>query len=969
MPTTVATQVVTVDSGYAYGAVGADIHVMGDGVPAYLLENWGPAPPLDAGPLRDLPSRMLNARFAVVDFTGRAEELSALRRWRDDGGHLAARWLYGPGGAGKSRLAARLAAESAAAGWKVVTAEYGPGGVRPPPGSQILEPRGHAGLLLVVDYADRWPLTHLSWLFDNSLLHRPQLPTRVLLIARTATPWPAIREVLSGDEPETSEQHLEPLPSADASRQEMFAAALAGFARRYGVNPLDVPQPGGLAGDDMGLVLALHTAALVSVDAHLRGAAAPSTVEGLTIYLLDREQAHWSLVQRTPVPVMRRAVFTAALTGTMSRPAGTTVLDRLGVRHIGDVLTDHAMLYPPDPGGEAAVLAPMYPDRLAEDFLALTMPGHQAVYPAQPWAADTATTVLGGGSGTYLRRSIAMLAAATDRWPHLGRDYLYPLLRAEPELAVAAGSAALSALAAVREPDVDVLEAVDALLPAGEDFDLDVGAAALSHALARHRLAAADDDAERAEIHEAGARRLGAAGRYAEALAAAREAVALRDALGDAATHATALNIYGTLLADAGRDEEACVALEQAVAVHRGLETTPSEVDPAALAMTLGNLATTLTVRGADAAALAAATEAESVYGRLAERDAEYRADHAGARSTLSVMLSELGLDDEALPYAAAAADDYRDLAAQRPTAHLPDLAMALHNLGACQSELGLADEARTTTRETVTIRRRLAAANPAVYRPALADALTNLAVISRQVGNLDEALAAATEAVAVQQELAHDDHTTYLASLGDALNILGICQWQARLDRDSLATTERAVAVRRKLAADNPAGHRPDLAKAVNNLSIRLSGLGRSEEALASGEEAVAIWRDLDGLDSNHQYRPLLAGALMNRGVLLAGAGRCADALSAVAEAVRIRRRLARKHPRTRPDLAMALWRYAWVCEKCHAQLPAAVDFAAQAITIYQELAETRPAVFEPLLAVARGTYDDLLRAVEGTP
>ncbi|MFK0258278.1 hypothetical protein [Streptomyces sp. NPDC090445] len=59
---------------------------------------------------------MLNARVAVVEFTGRQDELADLHRWCRDRPRLAARWLHGPGGQGKSRLAARFAAEAVDAG-------------------------------------------------------------------------------------------------------------------------------------------------------------------------------------------------------------------------------------------------------------------------------------------------------------------------------------------------------------------------------------------------------------------------------------------------------------------------------------------------------------------------------------------------------------------------------------------------------------------------------------------------------------------------------------------------------------------------------------------------------------------------------------------------------------------------------------------------------------------------------------
>ncbi|MFD5434196.1 ATP-binding protein [Kitasatospora sp. NPDC127067] len=182
-------------AGFAYGAVGADIHVFGDGTPVYLLyarDTHGAADGLrrDSAWLRAQPSRMLDARSEIVEFTGREAELGRLRAWRDQPARTAVRWLHGPGGAGKSRLAARFAAECADAGWLVVDAVHGTDTYLPAEGSQDLRTGHRAGVLILVDYADRWPDAHLAWLFHNGLL-RGELPARVLLIA-AAERWPHV---------------------------------------------------------------------------------------------------------------------------------------------------------------------------------------------------------------------------------------------------------------------------------------------------------------------------------------------------------------------------------------------------------------------------------------------------------------------------------------------------------------------------------------------------------------------------------------------------------------------------------------------------------------------------------------------------------------------------------------------------------------------------------------------------------
>jgi hypothetical protein len=75
--------------------------------------------------VRRQPSRLLAARHQVVDFTGRERELTELAVWRDDPDlGLAVTLLHGPGGQGKTRLAAQFAQQSAELDWTVAYAVH-----------------------------------------------------------------------------------------------------------------------------------------------------------------------------------------------------------------------------------------------------------------------------------------------------------------------------------------------------------------------------------------------------------------------------------------------------------------------------------------------------------------------------------------------------------------------------------------------------------------------------------------------------------------------------------------------------------------------------------------------------------------------------------------------------------------------------------------------------------------------------
>ncbi|MGW2377397.1 tetratricopeptide repeat protein [Kitasatospora sp. NPDC001683] len=1046
-------QLVRAENGFAYGAVGASIHVFGDGVPLYVLENWRPEPQADPEYLRELPSRMLNSRFAVVPFTGREAELAELRRWRAAGPRLSVRWLHAPGGQGKTRMAALFAGESRADGWKVVSAVHGPGTVLPQPGSQDLRLDGAAGLLLVVDYADRWPLTHLTWLLSNALLHQSATPTRVLMLARGAEAWPAIRAALAEHQAATSSQYLAPLPGdgqeSSEARREMFGAARDSFAARYAVPAIGIGAPGPLSGPDFGLTLALHIAALVAVDAHVAGLRPPRDMAGLTIYLLDREHLHWARhygdtghelgsAERTfvtPPEAMNRTVFAAALTGPLDRPTGRVVLGALrphpslpGER----ILADHAVCYPPSMPARDTVLEPLYPDRLAEDFLALTVPGHSADYPARSWAVPTADTLLGRDSGSrppeWTPRAVTFLAAAAERWPHLGPAYLEPLLRADPQLALAAGSAALTALANIPMLDPAVLAAVEEHFPDGQHSVLDPGIAAITERLTRHRLAATDDPERHALLYGTLARRRMHAGLHAQAAAATERAVQLWRQLAETNPHPYQANVgielsnLGNLLLATGREEEAAAAAEEAVAILRPLSrdfpalyeadlagsllklslyliamgrrsqatTAAEEVvnlyqrlsadDPVRFesrrARSLDNLAFCWSTTGRHVEAVAVAEQAVAAWRRLADGNpAGYDSDLLGSLFTFSGCLVNVGRLEEGVAAAEESVTISRRLAQSKPAVGERGLVSGLSQYGALLSRVGRREEAVAVAEEAVELCRRFAEANPAAYERELGRALTHLVLCLTALGRREEALVAGREAVATFRQLAHGNPENYDPLLGMALSDLSFClTWVGRRD-EALAAAEEAVAIHRRLARANPAADEVFLALALSNLAGALVKRGREPEATTTAEEAVTIYRRQTA-ETLAPREHELASALRVLGACRRQAGRHAEALAAADEAVTICRRLAAGNAAAHEsDLARALSDLG----AYHAMLghgAEAVAAAQEALSVRQRLARANPTAFAADLATSManlgfyqagiGRYEEALTSTE---
>jgi tetratricopeptide (TPR) repeat protein len=979
---TVYRQDVKVARGFAYGVIGADLHVFADGVPLYLLANWQEADEAELSWLREMPSRMLNTRFAVVNFTGRQDELARLREWRKVGPRLAVQWLHASGGTGKTRLAAQFAAESTAAGWKVVTAIRGPGSILPELPSQDVRPGDTAGLLFIVDYADQWPLAHLAILLSNPLFAQSGLRTRILLLARTADSWQRVQAQLDIGSFAASSEFLAPLPVGLAQREQMFAAARDSFGRCYGladasgiVSPVPLDHPG------LGLTLAVHLAALVAVDARDQPARAPSDPAGLSAYLLNREHAHWK-DQRgdgthelnpadrtftTSPAVMSRIVFVAALTGPVPKAVGIGALRGLDdAPEPEPALADHAVCYPPARQADSTVLEPLYPDRLAEDYLALTIPGHQAGFPDQTWAVGTGGALLvrsrspEGNAAVWIPRAITFLAAAAERWPHVGQHYLYPLLRVDPRLALEAGGAALSSLAHLSDAPISLFEAIEPHLPRDSDPDLDVGVAAVVQRLTEHRLARTSDAGERAWLYERLAVHMSRAGLRAEALAAARETVRLCRSLVREDPHSfelvLAANIakIGTYLTSMGQRKEALDAAMEATALWKHLADADPDAHGSGLANSLHDLGTALSEAGRPREALEASEKAVAILRRLAEKDpVPNRRWLAGSLINLSVDLGNSGQWAPAAAHAREALGIFRELADEPAAIPGPSLSRALSNLGGHLTKLGEHAQALAMVQEAVDIRRALAKANPAAYDPHLATSLGELAGCLSDLGRVDEALVAAEEELQIRRGLAAALPVAFDADLAVALHNVAVHQSALGLHETALATSEQATQVWRRLAHGDPSAFDHRLAHALSSLAADLAGVGRHAEALAAAEEALTIQRRLAG-ETPEIHSANLALFLASLGGYLSRQGRPERGLAVAEEAVGIYRTLAETYPAAHGSNYVAALNSLGLRHSALGQHAQAASAIQESAAVCRRFAATNPAKFEPQLARA---------------
>jgi tetratricopeptide (TPR) repeat protein len=598
-------------------------------------------------------------------------------------------------------------------------------------------------------------------------------------------------------------------------------------------------------------------AALVAVDAHVHGVRPPKDMADLSSYLLDRERKHWAQLHahhgegldfQTPPSVMTRTVFTAALTGAATHPQGTAILNSLQLElHPDRVLTDHAICYPPAVPG--TVLEPLYPDRLAEDFLALTLPGHSTTaWSTEPWAPSTTealtTRDASGLPPTHIARSLVFLAAAAGRWPHV-IAHLDKILRADPALAIAAGSATLTALADL-DLDPAILTAIESHFPDDRHTDLDPGIASLTTRLTADRLAKTKDPDERARLHHLLAKRLGFAGMSREALAATEKALKIRKKLAEkdfaqhGASFALMLNNRGAYLSDMGYPDEALTAVREAIREYRSLPT-PDELG---LARALTNLSGHLNDRGLQAEAEVAIEEAMSLMEGLAAKDpTAYQQELTDALLNLSAVRAQQGNSNGAVIASGRAVGITRRLYCRSPAAFAPALVRSVTSFSTDLAELGRSRLALRAAIIGVDIARRLAKANPTAYEPDLATGLTILAPQWDRLEEQAKALPSANEAVRIRESWAGSNPVLYEPKLARSLNVQGCTLSHTARKSEAEAPLRKALKIRRRLVGNNPAVRDVDVAESLYNLGRTLYLLKRHGEAIQALKQAAAIY------------------------------------------------------------------------------------------------------------------------------
>ncbi|MES9602161.1 tetratricopeptide repeat protein [Actinomadura sp. NPDC000929] len=943
-----------------------------------------------------LPSHMLDVHRLVVPYRPRPDAEAMLEHWLKDNEPVSLRLIPGPGGVGKTRLGYWSATLTHEQGWTVLGAADASRPLREP--TRQAEMPASGNVLVVVDYAERWPLKALTRMVemlttrydslhpahdahkagDNAHVER----LRVLLLARPqAGFWKDASAALG----RVSVDLADPLPLEEfvASLDDLaeaFNEAAAAFQRELQIQVQSVPQPAGLQVDRNVSPLMVHMAALAAVCATDEGAPIPHS-EDLSAYLLQHERRYW---QCSPAgsEAMARAVLIATLFGPIWQPARARAWMRRARLADGDaaadqLLTIHERLYPStetrpphhpqgtthgsDAGGVSA-LAPLKPDRFAEDFLADEL-GHQRTQAlVTELVTDEQTTA------REARQALLMLAAAGGRH-HTARQTLFAVLRSTP---IRPGWLSPPLVTTVLDhAPYDLAATVENAIPI-HHTDLLSLARDLAQRLHQEQPSEATPAQRAHRLNNLGGR-LWEMGEHRAGLERFREAAEIRRKLVEVEPAvylpdlAHVLNNLGKCLSGVGDMRAGLEPVREAIGIYRRLAQAEPAVYLADLADALNNLGSCLSELGEHRAGLDPFREAAEIRRKLVEAEpAAYLPRLAGVLNNLGKCLSEMGENRAGLEPVREAIEIYCKLAEAEPAVYLADLAGALNNLGVSLSGVGEQRAGLEPFREAVEIRRKLVEAEPAAYLPGLAWALNNLGNCLSELGDMRAGLEPVCEAVGIYRRLAEAEPAVFLPGLADALNNLGNCLSGVGEQRAGLEPFREAVGTCRKLVEAEPAAYLPKLALSLTNLGGCLSGVGEQRAGLEPVREAVGIYRELAEAEPA-AYLPMLAMSLTNLGGCLSGVGDMRAALKSVREAVGIYRKLVEAEPAVYlADLAGALNNLG-VSLSGVGEQRAALEPFREAVDIRRKLAAAHPAAYLPGLAGALNNLGNRLLRVGG--
>ncbi|HKS99966.1 MAG TPA: serine protease, partial [Rugosimonospora sp.] len=267
---------------------------------------------------RSLPSEMLLADANTVAYRFRERQLDRARRWCERPEPLAISLVWGPAGAGKTRLAIELCRLMRSRHWLAqLWVPPSPGGRARPDISRLPLPR-----LLVVDYAESVaPASLLRLLEDLHIRATELIPARVVLLTRDAGEGDKLLREIAGQ----AEVDLRNVINATGAavtipgltpdeRGILFTEAYQSFRSAWREDPAGGPvREPDLSGDRYAVVLEV----LLEAFDHALSGGRPTGDRPPVDRSLDHEQRYWTATapKKLSAELRRAAVALATMAG------------------------------------------------------------------------------------------------------------------------------------------------------------------------------------------------------------------------------------------------------------------------------------------------------------------------------------------------------------------------------------------------------------------------------------------------------------------------------------------------------------------------------------------------------------------------------------------------------------------------------------------------------------------------------
>ncbi|KII96179.1 hypothetical protein PLICRDRAFT_35121 [Plicaturopsis crispa FD-325 SS-3] len=303
------------------------------------------------------------------------------------------------------------------------------------------------------------------------------------------------------------------------------------------------------------------------------------------------------------------------------------------------------------------------------------------------------------------------------------------------------------------------------------------------------------------------------------------------------------------------------------------------------------------------------------------------------------------------------------------------DLARCLNLETHCLNQLDRTDDALRTAASAVDIYLALSTQHPDSF-----DA--DLAMASNTVGNVHllrrhpaEALHSLEKAVDIYRRLANKEPDRFKPAFATSLSTYASCLRSLRRYDDALRHAKDAVSIHTDLARHRPQVFKEHLAHSNRCVFDILSSLHRHTDALEYIEDAVEAYRELKS-SKPHKFKPLLATSLRLNAYCLIDMKRFDKARRIVEELLVIFGALEKEDAATyKPQLAGA-FDMAYICFSAMQRHTEATNAAKEAVTIYHALSTQNPSEYQTRLAECsfhvsralhtRKKHDDALHAAK---